>query len=174
MGFLAEDVAALAEPTTDEVSAWYLSNPKRFALQPRVSFRHLYFSFDRRGDRTGEAAVRVLTVLAGKPGNLPGPAELADPFMFQDYYGDRSFDDVAKLFGPDFARALLTVAPGTWQGPIESGYGSHLVFVDSMIPSRVPPFEEIEPDVRSDFVTEQRAQAKRRAYEVMRARYQIV
>jgi hypothetical protein len=44
--------------------------------------------------------------------------------------------------GPGFARALVTLAPGSWQGPIESGYGWHLVFVDSLSPSRMPAFEE--------------------------------
>ena len=32
---------------------------------------------------------------------------LADPFMFQDYYGDRSFGEMAQLFGPRFVETLL-------------------------------------------------------------------
>jgi hypothetical protein len=174
MEFLVEDVAMTSEPTTDDSRAWYRSNDQRFALPPRVSFHHLYFSFDRHSDRAAETAAAALPGLAGKSSNLPDAASLADPFMFQDYYADRSFDDVAKVFGPGFARALMARTPGSWQGPIESGYGWHLVFVQSIEPSRVPAFEEIEADVKSDLVAEQRTQAKRRAYEAMRARYQVV
>jgi parvulin-like peptidyl-prolyl isomerase len=94
--------------------------------------------------------------------------------MFHDQYADRSFDDLAKVFGPGFARALVTLAPGSWQGPIESGYGWHLVFVHSLEPSRVPAFEEIEPEVKVAFVAAHQAQAKRKAYEAMRARYHVV
>jgi parvulin-like peptidyl-prolyl isomerase len=174
MEFLAEDVSVIKEPATEEVRAWFAENPQRFALAPRISFRHLYFSFDRRGERAGEAAARSLAVLAGQPSDWPDAAALADPFMFQDYYGDRSFDEMAKLFGPDFARALTQLEPGAWRGPIQSGYGWHLIFVDAMAPSRVPAFEEIEPEVRSAWVAAQRAEAKGKAYETMRARYQVV
>ena len=58
--------------------------------------------------------------------------------MFQDYYGDRTPEALAKEFGPQFAVALEKVKPGSWQGPIESGYGWHLVFVDTVIPRPHP------------------------------------
>lgn len=174
MEFLAEDASAIPEPSPEEIKSWFESNKQRFALAPRVSFRHLYFSADGRGARAGEAAGAALQKVSGKPGDWPDAAALADPFMFQDYYGDRSFDDIAKLFGPDFARAVATLAPGSWRGPIESGYGWHLVFVDSTTPSRMPAFEEIEAEVKSDWVAERRLQAKQKGYEAMRARYQVV
>jgi hypothetical protein len=49
-----------------------------------------------------------------------------------------------------------------------------LIFVDTLVPGRVPDFEEIEPEIKTEWVAEQRAQARRKAYETMRARYQIV
>ena len=174
MEFLAEDVAALRDPTVDELRAWFEKNTARFALSPRASFRHLYFSPDRRGERARDEAARALRKLAGKSGDWPGASALADPFMFQDHYGDRSFEQLANLFGPPFAQAVLDLTPGSWQGPIESGYGWHLVWVDSITPGRVPALEEVEPDVKAEWVAEQRADAKRKAFEAMRARYEVV
>jgi peptidyl-prolyl cis-trans isomerase C len=118
--------------------------------------------------------VQAVTTLVGKPGDWPEGPALADPFMFQDRYVDRSFDEMAKLFGPDFAGALLGLQPGSWQGPIESGYGWHLVFVEANSPTRVPAFEEIESDVKSEWLAEQRSRARRKSYEAMRARYQVI
>lgn len=174
LDFLAEDVAAMRDPTVNELRAWFEKNTARFALSPRASFRHLYFSPDRRGDRARDEAARALLKLAGKSGDWPGASALADPFMFQDYYGDRSFEELAKLFGPGFAEALLEQQPGSWQGPIESGYGWHLVWVGSSTPGRVPGFEEVEQDVKAAWVTEQQAEAKRKAFEGMRARYEVI
>lgn len=174
MEFLADNTAATAEPGSDEVRAWFKANAQRFALLPRISFRHLYFSRDQRGERTQEAAEQALAAIATKPSGWAESASLADPFMFQDRYGDRSFDDIAKQFGPDFARALLKLQPGSWQGPVESGYGLHLVFVETLLPSRIPDFEEIEQEVAAEWIGEQRAQARRKSYETMRARYEIV
>ena len=64
--------------------------------------------------------------------------------MFQDYYADRTPEELEKEFGPQFAAAVQKLKPGSWQGPVESGYGWHLVFVDSVIPGRIPAFEEVE------------------------------
>jgi parvulin-like peptidyl-prolyl isomerase len=89
--------------------------------------------------------------------------------MFQDYYGDRTQEQVAKEFGPDFAQKLFRLKPDFWNGPIESGYGWHLVWIDSITPGRVPSFEEVETDVRSAWIDEQRYEFKRITFETMKS-----
>lgn len=174
MEFLFEDLSALQEPTSAELAAWFAGHATRFALPARATFRQLYFSPDRRGAQVRDDAARALDQLASLPADAPAVATLADPFMFQDYYGDRSFGDVAKSFGPGFAEALFRLAPGAWHGPIESGYGWHLVFVDSLTPSRTPAFEEVAGDVRSAWQAERREELRERALAELKTRYQIV
>ena len=174
MEFLFEDVAALREPTADELQTWFQNNAERFTRPARATFRHLYFSPDRRGANAREDAARALAKIAGKPMDAPEATALADPFMFQDYYGDRMPEDIGKLFGPVFASALFAVAPGAWAGPIESGYGWHIVWVDAMTPPRVPAFEEVERDVKTAWLEDRRADMREKTYEAMRARYEIV
>ena len=174
MQFLAEDVAAAREPTSAELRSWYESNRDHFAQPSRVSFRHLYFSPDRRGARARDDAASALTKLAGQPEDTKVAVSLADPFMFQEYYRERAPEFLGKEFGPRFAQAVPKRAPGSWQGPIESGFGWHLVFVDAVIPGRVPAFEEIEPDVKIAWLTEQKAQAWQKSYKDMRAKYTIL
>lgn len=173
MQFLAEDVANSHEPTTAELKAWYEKNGQRFALPSRAAFRHLYFSPDRRGQKAHDDAVNALTKIAGQPADSKAAAALADPFMFQDYYGDSSGEQLAKDFGPQFATALFQLKSGSWQGPIESGYGWHLLFIASITPRRIPAFEEVEPDVKTAWLGDQRDQAWRKAYESMRAKYTV-
>jgi hypothetical protein len=174
MQFLAEDVAAAREPTAAELKAWFEQNSARFAQPPRLSFRHLYFSPDRRGERARDDAQQALTKLTGEPADTKIAGALADPFMFQDFYRDRAPDYLAKEFGPPFALAVARLPPGSWQGPVESGFGWHLVFVDTLIPGRVPAFEEVEPDVRTAWLNEQKALAWERAYKKMRAKYTVL
>src|SRR5262245_26751990 len=174
MQFLAEDVAAAREPTTPELKSWYEQNSEKFAQPSRFSFRHLYFSPDRRGARAHDDAAKALAQLAGQPQDAKLAASLADPFMFQDYYRDRTPDYLGKEFGPQFAQAVERLSPGAWQGPFESGFGWHLVYVDTVIPGRVPAFEEIEPDVRTAWLGEQKALAWEKAYKDMRAKYTVL
>jgi peptidyl-prolyl cis-trans isomerase C len=174
MEFLAEGASIDSNPSPDTLRAWFRVNAQRFSLPPRVSFRHLYFSPDRRGEHAREAAVNAMAQFSGKPGDWKDAEAPGDPFMDRDYYGDRSAEDMAKLFGSNFAREVAGLKTGQWQGPVESGYGWHLVFIDTSVPARVPAFEEIEPEIRAEWVEDQRAKAKRKTYEAMRARYQVV
>jgi hypothetical protein len=174
MQFLAEDVAAAHEPTTDELKTWFEKNVDKFALPSRATFRHLYFSFDRRGQRTHDDAVAALAKIAGQPEDSKFAASLADPFMFQDYYGDRAPEQLAKEFGPTFALSVFQLQPGSWQGPIESGYGWHLVWIESIVPGHISDFEEVEPDVKTAWLADQKEQAWRKAYESMRAKYMVL
>jgi parvulin-like peptidyl-prolyl isomerase len=174
MQFLAEDVAAARDPTPEELSKWYQANRGQFAFPPRISFRHLYFSPDRRGANARDDAAAALTKLAGHPEDSNLGATIADTFMFQEYYRDRAPEFLGKEFGPNFALAVVKLSPGSWQGPVESGFGWHLVFVDTLIPGRVPAFEEVEADVKTAWLAEQKAQAWQRAYQDMRAKYTVL
>jgi peptidyl-prolyl cis-trans isomerase C len=174
MEFLAEDVAAAHEPTPDELRSWFAKNSERFALPRRVSFRHLYFSPDRRGAHARDAAEQALEKLADQPQSSSLAASLADPFMLQDYYGDRTAEQLEKEFGPGFAKAVEELPPGSWQGPIESGYGWHLVFVDTVVPRRVPALEEVEPDVKTAWLSAQKERSRDDAYKAMRAKYTVL
>ncbi len=174
MQFLAEDVAAAHEPSMAELKAWFEKNKDRFALPSRYSFRHLYFSPDKRGKNAQEDAAKTLARIAGQPEDSKLAVSLGDSFMFQDYYGDREPSAIAKEFGPQFAVALEKVKPGSWQGPIESGYGWHLVFVDTVIPGHVPALEEIESDAKTAWLGEQKATAWQKAYAGMRAKYVVL
>ena len=115
--FLAEDVAAAHEPSHAELKAWFEKNSSKFALPSRYSFRHLYFSPDKRGKNAQEDAARVLAKIAGQPEDSKLAVSSGDSFMFQDYYGDRTPEAIAKEFGPPFAVAVEKLKPGSWQGP---------------------------------------------------------
>ncbi|MEW6268019.1 MAG: peptidyl-prolyl cis-trans isomerase, partial [Thermodesulfobacteriota bacterium] len=54
------------------------------------------------------------------------------------------------------------------------GYGWHVVRVESSTPGRLPELDEVEGAVRNAWIDERRAEFKRRAYERMRALYEVV
>ncbi len=174
MQFLAEDAAAAREPASAELKTWYGTNSNKFAMPKRLSFRHLYFSPDKRGKDARDDAAKILTQLAAQPEDVKLPDGSADPFMFQEYYRDRAPDYLGKEFGPQFALAVEKLPTGSWQGPVESGFGWHLVFVDTEVPGRVPEFEEIETDIKTAWLGEQKQTAWDKAYKDMRTKYSVL
>jgi parvulin-like peptidyl-prolyl isomerase len=174
MEFLSEDVTAAHEPSTAELQSWYASHTQIFALPDRATFRHLYFSIDHHGADAKKNAQAALRRIAQMPEDTGAEEANADPFMFQDYYGDRAPYQLAKEFGPAFAVELFKLKTGQWQGPIESGYGWHLIWIESIASSKVPAFEEVEPDVKTAWLADQKAIQWQKAYATMRAKYEVI
>ncbi len=150
MQFLAEDVAAAREPTSAELEDWFEKHSATFAQPPRLSFRHLYFSPDQRGAQRARDAAKALAKLDGQPEDAK-LAALARRSVHVPGLLPRSR---ARLPRQGIRTAVRdgrgpACTPGAWRGPVESGFGWHLVFVDTVVPGRVPAFEEIEPEVKT-------------------------
>jgi peptidyl-prolyl cis-trans isomerase C len=174
MEFLSDDVSDLREPSLEELKSWYAKEGAEFAAPARFTFRHIYFSPDKRGPQTETAARQALEKI-GPAGPAAQAMALGDRFMFQDFYADSTTDQVASVFGTQFSEALVNLKPGIWNGPVASGLGWHLVWVDSITPRRVPEFEEIElSEIKLQWVSAQRAETKRELFKAMRARYEVV
>ena len=62
----------------------------------------------------------------------------------------------------------------TWQGPVESGYGLHLVRISEKIDSRMPELASVIEKVRTDWMFEQRKKTNKEIYEQFKQRYEIV
>ena len=99
MNFLVEDLALLNEPTEADVSDYFEQNPDQYRKPPRISFTHIYFSWDRRGNATQADAVRALNQLAAADQPPPRAPELGDPFTLPYDYALQSPQEVSKLFG---------------------------------------------------------------------------
>jgi hypothetical protein len=174
MGFLLEDVAALRDPSTEELKAWFAKHREQFEEPARVSFRHLYFSPDRRGARARDDAEQTLAGLTAPREKRVVEPVPADPFMFQSEYAQRTTQEIAQVFGVAFARELSKLLAGAWVGPVESGYGWHVIRVEETSAPRVPEFETIDAMVREAWTQEQRAVIQKAAYERARSRYEVI
>jgi peptidyl-prolyl cis-trans isomerase C len=166
MDFLADDVGTLREPAPGELEAWYGKNAERFAPPPLVTFRHVYFASDMRPSAEADARKQLATLATGDGAG-------GDAFMFQSDYAEQTPDQVARVFGSKFASSLFQEKAGAWRGPLESGFGWHLVWIDSLTPSQPPAFETVAAQARTEWLSEERSAAKRATLEALKARYEI-
>ena len=173
MDFLAADLASLQETTADELKAWFDLNASALALPARATFTHLYFSPDKHGKATREAASAALLKVSTQSPASTAINTVGDAFMFQNHYGGATPARIAKEFGTTFSDALFQLAPGQWHGPVQSGYGWHLVWMDAVEPGRIPAFEEVAPQVKQAWMEERYREIKRAALTEMRSRYVV-
>lgn len=172
MEFLTEDVITQAPVTVAELRDFFAANREQFAEPARVSFVHLYFSPDRRGGEARNDAQLALDEL--RAAGTVDAGERGDPFLMQSDYRGLSQRDAAQLFGASFAEALFALPPGEWQGPIESGFGWHLVRVLDRQETRIPDFEAVRDRVEQEFNYQRYRAVQDDVYQRLRSQYDIV
>jgi PPIC-type PPIASE domain len=170
MEFISEDVAPPAEPTEAELQVFLAEHPDRFREPSRISFAQVYLSPDRRGEDAWGDAERLLVALdAGES----DPAASGDPFLLEQDYRDLATHDVERLFGGGFAARIAELPLGRWSGPVESGYGLHLVLVRERTPAEQPALAEVREEVANEWRAARREEANRAFYDGLRANYEV-
>ncbi len=169
MDFLSNDIAELNQPDEAALNKYFLDNQEKYELPARVSFTHIYFSLDKRGAKAVEDAKSVLSGL-----NALRATDKGDSFMLEYDFNQETPFEVERLFGRVFANQLFTLETNTWQGPIESGYGLHLVRISEKIDARMPALDYVIDKVHTDLMFAQRQKINNEIYERFKEQYEIV
>jgi hypothetical protein len=170
--FLIDDTMRRAEPTEKELQQFYDANAQRFRSSARISFMHVYFSPNRRADARSDATDALKLLL--QAGTGPPIAELGDRLLIESEFRDETEQSISNSFGPGFAQAVFALQTDVWSGPIESGYGLHLVRVTTLQQARLPAFSEVRARVVEEWKREQEQLTKERYLGELRKKYDIV
>ncbi len=93
--------------------------------------------------------------------------------LLPDRIDDMSETQISALLGSTFTQQLMQQEPGDWAGPIESPYGVHLVRIDLIVKSVVPPLEVIRSDVRREWLFDRREASRDEMIDALRGKYRI-
>ncbi len=169
MEFLTGDLADVAEPNEASVREFFERNAARYARPAQVSFRHVYFSKEKRGANYEAAAREALADLAKGVSD----EAMGDAFLHGFEFAARDAQEITALFGEEFAAQLAALREGEWSEPVASSYGLHLVRVDARGPVQPASFDAVRATVVRDFNEERRNTANREIFEKLRERYQV-
>lgn len=171
---LMEEQASDVELLEADVRAYYEANQARYAEGARVSFTHVFFSKDRRGDRAEGAARDALAELQSDAVAFSEAGQHGDRFLYQLNYAEAATREIAGQFGDEFTQALFALEPGeAWQGPLESTHGWHVIGLRAKQQPRVPPFEEIAGRVAEDALAEARSKRAIEAIDRLMENYEV-
>ena len=172
LDFLAEDLASQVEPTKADLTSYLATHPEDFRTAPRLSFRQVYVNPEQR--RNGlDADVRALVMALNSDPSIDASG-LGDRIPLEHGYAHLSTRDIANLFGAPFAAAIVGLEPGTWQGPIPSGYGVHLVIVDERHAGRQPTLDDVRDAVRRDWENTRRQAMIDQFYRTLLKKHEII
>lgn len=172
MNFILEGTARLASPTDAQLRARYDDDPARFRTPVRSTFRQVFFSTARRGDRAATDALRALARLTRRDRAVDA-AGLGDASLLPRVLTDSDEQTIAGQFGAEFARTIGTIAPGVWQGPIASEFGLHLVLVSARVEGQLRTFDEVRAELLDEWQREQEAAARNAYFAGLLRKYDV-
>lgn len=171
--FLIEDSAEATTPTDDELQAWLAGHSDRYRTEPRMAFRQVFVSPERRGTRAQADAAAILGRLtaAGPSARID---DVGDTTMLPMDFELAPVRDIDRVFGSGFAKQLDAVETGHWSGPIRSGYGLHLVLVRERVEGGLPSFEALRPVAMREVLAERRKRQLAALYDRLLEKYTVV
>ena len=137
--FIAES-EPLPTPEATELEAFYQGNIHDYTLPIRYSFQQLYFQSQESADNA-----------LGQINSGTGAQEVGESSMLNPTYAYRSALDLNATFGTGFADQVASLSIGNWDGPIQSGFGYHLIFINTVHPEEKTPLSVIQQQVTQDF-----------------------
>lgn len=166
--FMLEDIAGQVTPTERELQAFLDKNADRFRSEPVFSFRQVYVSTDKRETPAADARRLLARLKAGESG-IEGDRLM----MVEPVFRDAPAREVARTFGREFSARLLEAPTGEWWGPIPSGYGLHLIFLESRTPGEVAGLDDVRDAVAREWQVARRREMNDDLYRKLRKNYAI-
>ena len=173
MEFLQSDLTVVPVPSPEQLETFYQSHQRDFRDSSTVSFTHIYFSADKNGvEDAKKRAEKVKSELIQK-GSSRSP-EKGDRFSLQFDYTNQNKLDIVQLFGnKPILDSLFSSPLNQWIGPVESGYGWHLISITQRTPGSVPPFASIKDRVLDDYTATMKDSLNKTAYDKLKNKYTI-
>lgn len=170
MEFLLGDAADPRREIDEQaLRAYFDAHREDYAIEPSVTFTHVFFDAARRGASEARAnAEAALTRLNQAGAGFHGASGEGDRFPLLKHYVERTLDYVASQMGVEFAADLAQRSPAErWQGPIRSAFGEHVVMLTERTERRYSTLDEIRSRVEDDYL-------RARAAEDLEAMRQLV
>ena len=166
--FLTDDAASYLEASDEELATYLEENADRFRRDSTYSFRQVFINPEKYGDELTDHIASQLHALQA------GEAVVGDSDLLPTRFDSVTTRMVDSSLGLGFTAQLDELDTGKWIGPIESGMGLHLVYLESRISGGLPPFDEVRSAVEREWAHEKRLEMRQQLNEKLRKEYEII
>jgi len=169
MEFLATSEAETMAASDTVLQAWLDKNPARYTADPLISFQSVYVS-TTGGEAAALLKAKALFARLQTGINAQG---LGDPISLPRNLTAETAEAINRQYGAAFAAKLIGLPKGEWSGPVASGFGLHLVRVDTVSAVGTPKLGEVRQRVENDWRSATRIARENQAYQTLLDGYDI-
>lgn len=172
MEFITDDVSTQIQPSDEELEKFLAADPDSFRIGDRFSFTQVYLDREKYGANVARVAEQLRSQL-NRVGGDADVSELGDATLLEHSYWKVPGTEIGKQFGDTFVASLRGLSGGQWQGPIESGYGLHFVYVRERETGGMPALADVREAVRTEWTNARRLETTEKFYDELRSKYQV-
>ena len=168
MEFLSDDLSSLIDPATEKkLRSFYEENEEDYRSPPRYSFHQV--AFTSKAPATAQAL--LIKHASASPQALQGKGDMLSlPFTYDQLYENH----VGNQLGGELAAQLDDLPLNKWTGPVQSGYGTHLVYITEKEESFLPKFEDIKAELTRDYEYRSEKESQEMIFDELKANYEVV
>jgi peptidyl-prolyl cis-trans isomerase C len=168
MEAVANDLSTLMKPPTEErLRDYYHSREDFFTLPRAYALKQVLFLSD-------EPAEHIESTLESLRQGEPIASDRKNKLSLPEEFSLTSVNDLHNAFGGDFVDSLDKLPVGEWAGPVQSGYGRHLVFIEDKQEPQLPAFEDVRDYVAREYEYQSVLDSQDQVYENLLAKYEVV
>ncbi len=162
------------EITEQDIEDYYQQHLEEYVVPPRRDILHVYFSVDAGATDATAVAARDGLVIPSQADDLDAIFSRGDVFYSGHVFTSKNQQQLANVFGSEFAAQVMQLEPGEWSQPVQSAYGWHLVWADNIVPAVTPPLEQVKEKVVTRVRQGKEKELLQRQVDLLKKEYDIV
>jgi peptidyl-prolyl cis-trans isomerase C len=154
----------------EDVASFFALRKEQYRIPATLSIKQVLFK------EAGGREQRIKKLLAdANDEDVPDAVmlESGDPTMLESIHIEVTALDIERRFGSEFTAAVLSLPADQWSGPVQSGFGLHVVKVFDREPGRIPEFAEVRERVENDLLYETREAFQEQGYQEIAVKYKV-
>ncbi len=171
MKYLFNDLSVVSKPSEEELKKFVSAHPEKFMKPGTISFAQIYFEPSEHESTLVEDANALLNKL--RITTIKESIGLGDRSLLPYDFRNERKTDIDSMFGKKFTEQAFSSATNTWEGPFESAYGVHLIYIHKRTEDHLPPLADIRERAEREWTSLKQKEANEIFYQSLYQRYEI-
>ena len=171
--FISNDIITIDTPSDAVLQSYLDTHASRYQLAGKITFRHIYFNPAKHDASMEEEAEQLLTKLLEFNIGMDVDSE-GDGFLHGTSFTNLKEFELNRLLGKEFTQKIFKQALGKWVGPLASGYGLHLVYIEARTATKTATLDVAKQSVLEDWMSDERKKVNTSFISNLRKQYDVV